>query len=45
MIFKPDTIRAVVLDIHGGGWILGEPANDADLMMNLQELQSCCCKC
>jgi len=29
MIFKPDTIRAVVLDIHGGGWILGEPANDA----------------
>ena len=30
MIFKPDTVRAVVLDIHGGGWILGEPANDAD---------------
>lgn len=30
MIFKPDTIRAVVLDIHGGGWILGEPANDAE---------------
>ena len=30
MIFKPDTVRAVVLDIHGGGWILGEPANDAE---------------
>ena len=22
-IFKPDTIRAVVLEIHGGGWIEG----------------------
>jgi len=28
-IFKPDTIRAVVLDIHGGGWIQGSPAHDA----------------
>lgn len=28
-IFKPDTIRAVVLDIHGGGWIQGSPDNDA----------------
>lgn len=28
-IFKPDTIRAVVLDIHGGAWILGTPENDA----------------
>ena len=32
-IFKPDTIRAVVLDIHGGGWSLGtaqsmDPMND-----------------
>jgi len=28
-IFKPDTIRAVVLDIHGGGWIQGSPEYDA----------------
>jgi acetyl esterase/lipase len=28
-IFKPDTIRAVVLDIHGGGWIEGSPDFDA----------------
>ena len=28
-IFKPDTIRGVVLDIHGGGWIQGKPAHDA----------------
>jgi len=28
-IFKPDTIRAVVLDIHGGGWIQGSPDYDA----------------
>ena len=27
-IFKPDTIRAVVLEIHGGGWSLGEAASD-----------------
>jgi acetyl esterase/lipase len=30
-IFKPDTIRAVVLDIHGGSWIAGGPENDAEL--------------
>ena len=28
-IFKPDTVRAVVLDIHGGGWIEGSPEYDA----------------
>ena len=28
-IFKPDTIRAVVLEIHGGGWIEGAPEYDA----------------
>lgn len=28
-IFKPDTIRAVLLDIHGGGWMQGSPGNDA----------------
>jgi acetyl esterase len=27
-IFKPDTIRAVVLEIHGGGWALGTAAGD-----------------
>ncbi|MFI5155732.1 MAG: alpha/beta hydrolase [Chitinophagales bacterium] len=27
-IFKPDTIRAVVLDIHGGGWSVGSAALD-----------------
>ncbi len=27
-IFKPDTIRAVVLDIHGGAWSVGTAAND-----------------
>ena len=27
-IFKPDTIRAVVLEIHGGGWFLGTAASD-----------------
>lgn len=31
MIFKPDTIRAVVLDIHGGAWSIGTPLNDAVL--------------
>ncbi|HRI19833.1 MAG TPA: alpha/beta hydrolase [Panacibacter sp.] len=30
-IFKPDTIRAVVLDIHGGGWCQGSPESDAQL--------------
>ena len=28
-IFKPDTIRGVVLEIHGGGWIQGSPEYDA----------------
>ncbi len=27
-IFRPDTIRAVVLDIHGGGWSLGSAKSD-----------------
>lgn len=27
-IFKPDTIRAVVMDIHGGGWSLGTASGD-----------------
>jgi acetyl esterase len=27
-IFRPDTIRAVVLEIHGGGWSLGTAASD-----------------
>jgi len=31
MIFKPDTIRAVVLDIHGGAWSIGTSLNDAAL--------------
>jgi acetyl esterase len=31
VIFKPDTIRAVVLDIHGGAWSVGTPENDAGL--------------
>lgn len=31
VIFKPDTIRAVVLDIHGGAWSVGTPENDAAL--------------
>lgn len=30
-IFKPDTIRAVVLDIHGGGWSGGTAAFDDNL--------------
>jgi len=29
VIFKPDTIRAVVLEIHGGAWLPGTPENDA----------------
>jgi len=28
VIFKPDTIRAVVLEIHGGGWSLGTARSD-----------------
>jgi len=30
-IFKPDTIRAVVLDIHGGAWSSGVAAYDDNL--------------
>jgi acetyl esterase/lipase len=33
-IFKPDTIKAVVLDIHGGGWIQDIAASD-DAFNNL----------
>jgi acetyl esterase len=29
VIFRPDTIRGVVLEIHGGGWIQGTPEHDA----------------
>ncbi|MEO9147383.1 MAG: alpha/beta hydrolase [Ginsengibacter sp.] len=35
-IFKPDTIRAVVMDIHGGGWYLGTAASD-DVLNNYIE--------
>lgn len=28
-IFKPDTVRAVVLSIHGGGWYSGSPSIDS----------------
>jgi len=31
VIFRPDTIRAVVLQIHGGAWSVGTPENDAAL--------------
>jgi len=27
-IFRPDTIRAIVMDIHGGAWSLGTAASD-----------------
>src|SRR5574338_144523 len=30
-IFKPETIRAIVLDIHGGGWLAGVAAFDDSL--------------
>ena len=35
-IFKPDTIRTVVMDIHGGGWFMGAAADD-DVMNNYME--------
>jgi acetyl esterase/lipase len=30
-IYKPDTMLAVVLDIHGGGWLQGSALNDAQI--------------
>src|SRR5450432_1904333 len=33
-IFKPDTIRAVVLEIHGGGWSIGSAESD-DILNDL----------
>lgn len=27
-IFRPDSVRAVVLEIHGGGWCMGSPEQD-----------------
>ena len=33
-IFKPDTIRAVVLEIHGGGWSLGT-ATSSDIQNDI----------
>jgi acetyl esterase len=38
-IFKPDTIRAVVLEIHGGGWSLGNAASDD--MLNDEMARTC----
>ncbi|MCG2792185.1 MAG: alpha/beta hydrolase [Weeksellaceae bacterium] len=38
-IFRPDTIRAVVLDIHGGGWSLGSAT--VDDAMNDQMARTC----
>src|SRR5258705_13036351 len=38
-IFKPDTIRAVVLDIHGGGWSVGTAAGDD--LLNDQMARAC----
>lgn len=31
VIFKSATVRAVVLNIHGGGWMSGRPENDAQI--------------
>ena len=39
-IFKPDTIRAVVLDIHGGGW----QAGNAAMFDNLNDEMARICK-
>jgi acetyl esterase len=30
-VFKPDSVKAVVLDIHGGGFIAGRPENNDSL--------------
>lgn len=38
-IFRPDSIRAVVLQIHGGGWSLGTAASDD--MQNDQMASTC----
>jgi acetyl esterase/lipase len=38
-IFKPDTIHAVILDIHGGGWCNGTADNDA--LFNDEAASSC----
>lgn len=38
-IFKPDTIHAVVLEIHGGGWSLGTAAGDD--MLNDEMARTC----
>lgn len=35
LIFKPDTIRGVLLDIHGGGWTTGTPENDGQFIDEL----------
>lgn len=38
-IFKPDTIRAVVMNIHGGGWCLGTASGDD--MLNDEMARTC----
>lgn len=27
-VYRPDTVRAVVMEIHGGGWCIGSPEQD-----------------
>ena len=39
VIFKPATIRAVVLSIHGGGWVSERPESDAQ--MNDEMARAC----
>jgi len=36
-IFKPDTIRAVLMSIHGGGWSAGTAASDDVFNLNLSK--------